>query len=83
MSHFDTLIYVDTLIFSQTLGLNRQLMIEEVKIQYVNPCTQQGICVPSCNQVDRRRSLLSFHLICLPTAVVNRSNANDLSSGSK
>ena len=42
MSCFDTLISVDTLIFSQTLGLNRQIMIEEVKIQHVNPCMQPG-----------------------------------------
>jgi hypothetical protein len=40
MSHSDTLIRVDTLIFSQALGLNRQIMIEEVRIQHVNPYTQ-------------------------------------------
>ena len=40
MSPFDTLIHVDTLIFCQALGLNRQTMIEEVKIQHVNPYTQ-------------------------------------------
>jgi hypothetical protein len=42
MNHFDTLIRADTLIFSQALGLNRQIMIEEVKIQHVNPYTQSG-----------------------------------------
>jgi hypothetical protein len=42
MSHFDTLIRADTLIFSQALGLNRQIMIEEVEIQHVNPYTQLG-----------------------------------------
>jgi hypothetical protein len=42
MSHFDTLIDVETLIFSQALGLNRQIMIEEVRIQNVYPCTQPG-----------------------------------------
>ena len=42
MSRFDTLIDVDTLIFSQALGLNRQIIIEEVKIQNVNPCKQPG-----------------------------------------
>ena len=42
MGYFDTLIRVDTLIFSQGLGLNRQIMIEEVKIQHVNSYTQPG-----------------------------------------
>jgi hypothetical protein len=36
MSHFDTLIHDDTLIFCQALGPNRQRMIEEVRIQYVS-----------------------------------------------
>ena len=40
MSHFDTLTRVDTLIFSQALGLNRQVMIKEVRIQHVNSVTQ-------------------------------------------
>jgi hypothetical protein len=40
MSYFDTLTSVDTLIFSQALGLNRQITIEEAKIQHVNPYTQ-------------------------------------------
>ena len=39
MSHLDTLTRVDTLIPSQALGLNRRRMIEEVKIQHVNPYT--------------------------------------------
>ncbi len=42
MSHFDTLIRADTLIFSQAPGLNRQIMIEEVKIQHVNSYAQPG-----------------------------------------
>ena len=42
MSHFDTLIRADTLIFSQAPGLNRQITIEEVKIQHVNPYAQPG-----------------------------------------
>lgn len=42
MSHLDTLIRFDTLIFSQAPGLNRQIMIKEVKIQHVNPYTQPG-----------------------------------------
>jgi hypothetical protein len=40
MSYFDTLTRDDTLIFSQALGLNRPILIEEVKIQYVYPNTQ-------------------------------------------
>jgi hypothetical protein len=40
MSYFDTLIRADTLIFCQALGLNRQIIIEEVKIRHVNPYTQ-------------------------------------------
>jgi hypothetical protein len=40
MSHFDTLTRDDTLIFSQALGLNRRILIEEVRIQHANPCTQ-------------------------------------------
>ena len=40
MSYFDTLTRDDTLTFSQALGLNRQILIEEVKIQHVNPYTQ-------------------------------------------
>jgi hypothetical protein len=32
----------DTLIFSRTLGLNRQMIIEEVKIHNVNPCKRPG-----------------------------------------
>ena len=40
MGHFDTLIRGDTLIFCQALGLNRQVIIEEVRIQYVSPVTQ-------------------------------------------
>jgi hypothetical protein len=42
MSYSDTLTRDDTLIFSQGLGLNRQIMIEEVKIQHVSPYTQPG-----------------------------------------
>lgn len=42
MSHFDTLIRADTLIFCQALGLNRQVMMEEVKNQHVNRYTQPG-----------------------------------------
>ena len=42
MSHLDTLIRADTLIFCQALGLNRQIMIQEVKIQYVNPYEKPG-----------------------------------------
>jgi hypothetical protein len=42
MSCFDTLICVDTLIFSQTLGLNRQITIQEVKTQNVNSCKRPG-----------------------------------------
>ena len=40
MSHFDTLTRVDTLILSQALGLNRQVRIEEVRIQHVSSVTQ-------------------------------------------
>ena len=42
MGHFDTLIRVDTLIFSQAPGLNRQIMIQEVKIQHVNLYAKPG-----------------------------------------
>jgi len=42
MSDFDTLIHADTLIFSQALGPNRQIIVREVKIQHVNPCRQPG-----------------------------------------
>ena len=42
MSHFDTLIGADILIFRQALRLNRQVMIEEVKIQHVNRYTETG-----------------------------------------
>lgn len=42
MSYFDTLTRGDTLIFSQALGLSRQIMIKEAKIQHVNPYTQPG-----------------------------------------
>ena len=42
MSLFDALIRADTLIFSQALGPNRQIIVEEVKIQHVNPYRQPG-----------------------------------------
>jgi hypothetical protein len=42
MGHFDTLTRADTLIFSQAPGLNRQIMIQEVKIQHVNPYAKPG-----------------------------------------
>ena len=39
MSHFDTLI------LSQALGLNRQIMIKGIRIQHVNPYAQKsGMC---------------------------------------
>ena len=45
MSHFDTLTRDDTLILSQALGLNRQIMIKGIRIQHVNPYAQKsGMC---------------------------------------
>jgi hypothetical protein len=40
LTSLDTLTSVDTLIFSQALGLNRQITVEEAKIQHVNPYLQ-------------------------------------------